>query len=165
MGVVNFKVSLKEVERMERWLKRKEDALGDFNIRLHRTLAADASALLESKIDAIPNLDGNDRPLVVVEYLNNQTLIKMIGDGAAFLEYGTGIVGKSSPHPEAADNGWVYDVNSRYKNKDRSWFYKRDNQLVRTSGIVGSRVLYNTFQEIQDELETLAKELWCENDN
>lgn len=39
-----------------------------------------------------------------------------------YLEFGTGIVGASKPHPEASKNGWRYDIN---KHGDKGWTFRR----------------------------------------
>lgn len=48
-------------------------------------------------------------------------------DYAMFIEYGTGVVGESSPHPWASKYGWEYDVN---EHGESGWWYptsKEDN--------------------------------------
>lgn len=39
---------------------------------------------------------------------------------AWFVEYGTGVVGAASPHPEAGAAGWNYDINGHGED---GWFY------------------------------------------
>lgn len=43
-------------------------------------------------------------------------------DHVAFVEFGTGIVGKGNPHPKRRD--WIYDVNGH---GDNGWWYPTDN--------------------------------------
>lgn len=48
---------------------------------------------------------------------------------AEFVEYGTGLWGQASPHPEAGNAGWGYDVNNHgmmgwmYYNPRDGWFH------------------------------------------
>lgn len=101
-----------------------------------------------------------------------------------YLEFGTGIAGKNNPHPEAAQNGWLYAINEHTKDQKGSpwktlkkrgrvgWYvnktdgmqyhakddlthYKRP--IFFTSGIPPARYIYNTMLQI-DELIELAKQ-------
>lgn len=42
---------------------------------------------------------------------------------AMYVEYGTGIVGESSPHPDPSRHGWHYDINDH---GDTGWWYPTD---------------------------------------
>lgn len=92
-----------------------------------------------------------------------------------YLEFGTGIVGRNNPHPDADEFAWFYVEDPReirwnydqygYKYKDPnsgSWVYKDgqpygwyyyDNELgeVRfTRGLKAVRYIYDTYLEIDD---------------
>ena len=64
---------------------------------------------------------GNLADSITWEYdeANNVGKIKVGAKYAIFVEYGTGIRGKSSPHPEPIA-GWVYDVN---EHGEAGWWY------------------------------------------
>ena len=55
---------------------------------------------------------------------NNDGISLILNDGkdgyATFVEYGTGIVGADSPHPQPSRNGWVYDIN---EHGEEGWWY------------------------------------------
>jgi hypothetical protein len=101
-----------------------------------------------------------------------------------YLEFGTGITGKNNPHPEAAQNGWLYAINEHTKDQKGSpwktlkkrkrigWYvsktegeqYHAKDDLLHykrpiffTSGIPPARYIYNTMLQI-DELIELAKQ-------
>ena len=67
---------------------------------------------------------------------------------AIYVEYGTGIVGKENPHPEAAGN-YDYDVNNH---GIKGWVYKNDNdgKFYWTKGFVSRPFMYNTLKWLEE---------------
>lgn len=85
---------------------------------------------------------------------------------AIYVEYGTGIVGAGSPHPEAGKAGWNYDINNH---GEKGWWYPSPTgwyipkggltneeglELAWTKGMPSRPFMYNTMRE----LEYYAKE-------
>lgn len=66
---------------------------------------------------------------------------------AIFVEYGTGMIGAESPHPEP--NGWEYDANGH---GDKGWVYKNDNdgKFHWTRGYVSRPFMYNTLKWLEE---------------
>lgn len=86
-------------------------------------------------------------------------------DHAAFVEFGTGIVGQQSPYPYELPEGvtWEYAsgktirqlADGRY-----GWFYPKDGQWYFTEGMISRPFLYNTSLELQKEIVKIAKEVF-----
>ena len=76
---------------------------------------------------------------------------------AVFVEYGTGVVGASNPHP-APDN-WRYDVNSH---GEKGWVYKseRDGKFHWTKGMPSRPFMYDTIRELERNLDSIASEVF-----
>lgn len=76
---------------------------------------------------------------------------------AVYVEYGTGVVGASSPHP--MPGGWAYDVNSH---GESGWVYMsdRDNQFHWTKGQPSSPFMYNTLRELERIAARVASEVF-----
>lgn len=74
--------------------------------------------------------------------------IKIGSDYAIFVEYGTGIVGASNPHPEPAP-GWSYDVN---EHGEKGWTYwdAKQQRYRWTRGQPASAFVYRTYQYMKD---------------
>ena len=73
-------------------------------------------------------------------------------DYAIFVEYGTGIVGANSPHPEPAP-GWSYDVNA-HGEKGWAYFDEKQNRWRWTKGEPAHAFVYKTreyMRSISDE--------------
>lgn len=66
---------------------------------------------------------------------------------AIFVEYGTGIVGRNSPHPDPPAS-WAYDVN---EHGDAGWFYYDRNLRPRwTKGQASGRFLYEAKKYVRN---------------
>lgn len=76
---------------------------------------------------------------------------------AIFVEYGTGVVGAGSPHPKP--DGWQYDANGH---GDEGWWYlnDRDGKVHWTRGYRSRPFMYNTARELEQQLESIAKEVF-----
>lgn len=75
---------------------------------------------------------------------------------ACYVEFGTGLVGQQSPHPEASQSGWVYDVNNH---GEVGWIYfnERDGKYHWTTGMPSRPFMYLTAKELDAICETVAK--------
>jgi len=76
---------------------------------------------------------------------------------AIYVEYGTGIVGKNDPHPEAEGN-YDYDV---HNHGYAGWFYRndRDGQVHWTKGFVSRPFMYNTLKWLEEAAPERASEI------
>lgn len=75
---------------------------------------------------------------------------------AAFVEFGTGVVGASDPHPNPGLAGWKYDVN---EHGEKGWWYPgKDGKLHWTKGMASRPFMYDTSIQIRDYVEPMAKE-------
>ena len=78
-------------------------------------------------------------------------VIKVGAEHAIWVEYGTGIVGANSPHPELKE-GYTYDVNSHGM---AGWWYWDEKQKRRrwTQGQKASAFVYKTAEFLRNEAE------------
>ncbi|MDD3230629.1 MAG: HK97 gp10 family phage protein [Oscillospiraceae bacterium] len=74
---------------------------------------------------------------------------------AVFVEYGTGIVGELSPHPQPAA-GWTYDSNGH---GESGWTYydERANQYFHTKGQPANAFVWKTVQYLKQRAKELAQ--------
>ena len=72
-----------------------------------------------------------------------------------YREFGTGIVGSQTPHPDLM-SGWVYDVN---EHGEKGWIYpKGDGTFGWTKGLPSEKKFYNAMIKMEDSLGEIAKE-------
>lgn len=76
---------------------------------------------------------------------------------AKFVEFGTGIVGEHSPHPNTSIVGWKYDVN---EHGEKGWFYFRDGEWYWTKGMPSRPFLYETAMDLRQEVVKTAREVF-----
>ena len=76
---------------------------------------------------------------------------------AAYVEFGTGVVGKQSSHP--SPQGWQYDVNNH---GDDGWVYFNDDigDFRWTKGFKSRPFMYNTARELEKECKRIAEEVF-----
>jgi len=78
---------------------------------------------------------------------------------AAFVEYGTGVVGAGASHPDARKDGWAYDVNNH---GEKGWVYHsdRDGNFHWTMGMPSRPFMYATAQRLRDKAPGFAEDLF-----
>lgn len=76
---------------------------------------------------------------------------------AAFVCFGTGVVGKNNPHPVVAIAGWKYDVNNH---GELGWWYlDKEGKAHWTKGMPSRPYMYNAAQQLRQMVVPAAKEL------
>lgn len=77
---------------------------------------------------------------------------------APFVEFGTGIVGASFPHPKASDVNWEYDINHH---GEEGWVFKDDEgKWHRTNGFVARPFMHNTVIWLNRIVAKVAREVF-----
>ena len=78
---------------------------------------------------------------------------------AAYVEFGTGVVGEKSPHPNKSMAGWKYDVNSH---GEAGWYYFKDGEWHWTNGMISRPFMYETGQQLRNMgvISRIAKEVF-----
>lgn len=88
---------------------------------------------------------------------HNVGIIRAGATYAVYVEFGTGVVGKGSPHPDP--QGYQYDVNNHgYK----GWiYYDEDSGEFRwTQGYKSRPFMYNTAKQLEKECIKISKEVF-----
>lgn len=75
---------------------------------------------------------------------------------AAYVEFGTGIVGAENSHPNYEEFGWVYDVNEH--GEDGWWYTGKDGKKHWTKGLQSRPFMYDTSVQLKEKIEQLGKE-------
>lgn len=67
-------------------------------------------------------------------------IVRNTAEKAVYVEFGTGIVGKNSPHELARENNYHYDTDTLFKDDTRAWeFYKPKDELdIPMSAVISS---------------------------
>ena len=76
---------------------------------------------------------------------------------AFYVEFGTGIVGAGSPHPNPGIAGWKYDVN---QHGDLGWYYFKDGEWHWTKGMPSRPFMYRAAMDLRSRIESVAREVF-----
>ena len=74
------------------------------------------------------------------------------------MEFGTGVVGQESPHPDTSIVGWKYDMN---QHGDMGWYYFKDGEWHWTKGMPSRPFLYQTGMDLRERIEEIAREVFA----
>lgn len=85
-------------------------------------------------------------------------LILTTSDHAIYVEFGTGIKGLRSPHPDKSIVGWKYDIN---EHGDAGWYYYKDGEWHWTRGMPSRPFMYETGIELRHRINEIAREVFC----
>ena len=146
----------KEVETNIRMIVQR---LCDFGVEMARVKIVSLGAVDSGEL--LAGVDGYYSPLL------NAGFVRVASDHAAFVEFGSGIVGQASPHKNGeylARASWGYATGQKiFTTKDGrvGWIYPTDNGEFRfTEGMVSRPFLYETALEIQKKFPQIAKEVF-----
>jgi hypothetical protein len=94
--------------------------------------------------------------------------IKNDNEHNTYKEFGTGVVGKNTPHPNSGTSGWIYDVN---EHGEKGWWYpttdsdtNKTKKLIDgkwyawTKGMRAHREFYNATDKAKERLEEIIKD-------
>lgn len=144
LGVASMKALKKEIQDYKNSLNKATNSLVSDLVYLGTTE-------LNRNMIGISNLDGNSPGLIAGSVFGTYGTITQSGPQIAYLEFGTGGVGQSNPHPQAVDAGWDYDLKlsdraHRTRNGVEGWWYFNEltNESTFTPGIVANAQMFRT---------------------
>lgn len=79
---------------------------------------------------------------------------------AKYVEFGTGIIAKSNPHPKASEFGWIYDKN---EHGELGWVYKAsDGNCYWTKGEDAHQFMYRAWLDLKENYMLITKNVLIE---
>jgi hypothetical protein len=158
--VIKFSLNTKDIDRAIRELKqfkteflekcdRLIEALTDYGVEVAKVQVAQLDAVYTGEL--MNSIEGYYSPTY------NVGIIKAGAYYAAYVEFGTGVVGKQSPHPNP--QGWQYDVN---QHGDEGWVYYDDESGTYrwTKGFKSRPFMYNTARQLERDCKKIAEEVF-----
>ena len=158
--VIKFSLDSKDIDRAIRELKqfKKEflekcnrlvEALTDYGVEVARIQVAQLDAVYTGEL--MNSIDSYYSPTY------NVGIIKAGAYYAAYVEFGTGVVGSQSPHPNP--DGWQYDVN---QHGDAGWVYydEESGKFRWTKGFKSRPFMYNTARDLEKNCKKIAVEVF-----
>lgn len=148
--------NVKDIDDLINTLEQAKKNIASLNDKAMEQLAKDGVALLISKT---PEYSGETKAMTGYRKLGEgHYQIYQNAPWIRYLEFGTGYLGASNPHPLASRNGWQYVtgkvITDNAKNGIYGWFFKaKDGNYYFTAGQVASAQVYNTAQELRSMLK------------
>ena len=158
--VIKFTLDEKEIARAIREVKQFKKQFLEKCSQLVETLTdkgAEIAKIQVAQLDAVYTGELKNSIEGYYSSTSNVGIIKAGAYYAAYVEFGTGVVGSRSAHPNP--QGWQYDVNSH---GDEGWvYYDEDGGKFRwTKGFKSRPFMYNTARELEKICEKIAKEVF-----
>ena len=164
---IDIDLTRSSIDRAIREIETIKQQLVDGINSLMRTLTEEGEEIAKMQIVSMGAVDSGELERSIHGYFDPQTRIGYVTAGAihaVFVEFGTGIVGESEPHPVAGEAGWAYDVNDHGND---GWVYRKGNDGVFsgnggyywTRGYVARPFMYNTLQWLAESAEENGAEI------
>ena len=158
--VIRFSLDRKDIDRAIRELKQfKKDFLKKCNqlVQELTDYGVDVAKVEVTQLDAVYSGELRDS---IEGYFSPTTGVGIIRAGAlyaVYVEFGTGVVGNQSPHPNP--NGYQYDI---HNHGEDGWVYYNDDigEFRWTKGFKSRPFMYNTARQLEKDCEKIAQEVF-----
>lgn len=148
----------------------REEILRKCNVLTER-LAQEGVAVAKMQIMSYPAIDTGELLQSISmrpgEIISNGSMFYVYTDCpyAGFVEFGTGIVGASNPHPMpqavVGENGVTYSSYDQNGHGEKGWFYYgRDGIWHHTKGMPSRPFMYNTTKDLYFKVGKIAQEVF-----
>ena len=131
---INVELSTKSVKETIKAIKKQrailtDQAIPEFMLRSAEWISAEANKIVNlSDIGAEIKYNITSSWHIKVISKTRIVLYNMSWK-AAYVEFGVGIVGEASPHPNASQTDYEYNVDSPYKYSNGGWDFKVNNPM------------------------------------
>lgn len=140
-------------------LKAYQEKVEEAPRKIVETLADYGKEQIAQGINGIRDKDGNYLAAADSYVYGDTGFAYMEGEQAAYLEYGTGVFGQSSPHPKANEAGWQYNSGPTISSTgDWSYWDSIKSQYVHTKGIPAQMPVLKAANAIKQKEIDAAKE-------
>jgi len=160
MKTITMTLDSKDIARAIREVEQYRNELNLKVSRLVEALTDSGVVIAQMQVKALDAIYTGELLTSIEGYFSPSTNVGIIIAGApyaAYVEFGTGIVGAGAPHPTPL--GWTYDVNSH---GDAGWWYlnPRDGRVHWTKGMKSRPFMYNTVRELEQICARVAREVF-----
>lgn len=158
--IIKFKLDLKDIDRAIRQVQKFKVQFLEKCNRLVEALTEQGEDVARIEVQQLDAVYTGELLNSIDSYYSptyNVGIIKAGAYYAAYVEFGTGVVGSQSPHPNP--QGWQYDVNGH---GDEGWVYYDDESgnFRWTKGFKSRPFMYNTARQLEKECKRIAQEVF-----
>lgn len=158
--VIRFTLDERDIDRAIKDVRQfKKDFIEKCN-QLVKALTDEGAEIARMQVVALDAIYTGELMNSIEGYYSPTTGVGIIKAGAyyaAYVEFGTGVVGSQSAHPNP--QGWQYDVNGH---GDEGWVYydEESGKFRWTKGFRSRPFMYNTARELEKVCVKIAKEVF-----
>lgn len=160
---ITIGLSAKEFQNAARQLEQYKKELNQkVELFVHR-LADEGVRLAKIKITQYPAVytgellnSIQDEPGAMITN-GSQWIIYTGCEWAAFVEFGTGVVGSENPHPDTSIANWKYDIN---EHGEAGWMYFKEGEWHWTKGMSSRPFMYETARDLRRLVPKIAREVF-----
>lgn len=164
MKTISFGLNTSDIDRAIGEVRKYQSDLTYKCQKLAERLAKEGVAIARVKVaefDAIcsSELLSSIRAEYAGSVPNGATWLVVTDCGwSAYVEFGTGVIGMNSPHPNTSLANWKYDVN---EHGDMGWYYFKDGAWHWTKGMPSRPFMYQTGADLRTKVESIAREVFA----
>lgn len=163
MPTFKAELSVSSIDALIRDVETYKSKLEATPQKITNSLVNIGVAEIEKNIHDVRDKSGNELAVAASMFFGDTGFACMQGEQAAYLEFGTGEVGASSPHPQADASGWQYASGTRIiptRSGKRMWKYRLrgTERWTYTAGIPAGMVVLNASLTVRANLIPKAKE-------
>ena len=159
----NITKAIRELRKYKKDIQRKTQRLvqklTDYGAEVARIKIVNMGAVYSGEL--LSGVDGYFSPLL------NAGFVRVTNDHVAFVEFGTGVVGKNSPHKNGeylSKAAWQYATGPKIittKDGKVGWIYPtKDGGFRFTEGMKARPFMYETALQLQRKFPQIAKEVF-----
>lgn len=158
--VIKFKLDADDIDRAIREVAQfKKEFLEKCN-QLVKALTDEGAKIAKIQVEQLDAVYTSELLNSIEGYYSPTSKVGIIKAGAyyaAYVEFGTGVVGSRSAHPNL--QGWQYDVNAH---GDKGWVYydEKSGNFRWTKGFKSRPFMYNTARELERICKKISEEVF-----
>ena len=158
MPKIKLSLSTKSIDAALKELQTYQKKVEQAGEKLTRTLTERGVALAQLNASYMSIYDTGELVNGIDSAYSGQSgFIVSSAPHSAFCEFGTGIRGLESQHPDPGIAGWKYDVN---EHGEAGWWYMGDDgEWHWTAGMPSRPYMYDTAQMLKNMVLETAKEV------
>ena len=158
--VIRFSLDEDDIERAIREVEQFKKEFLDKCNRLVEALTKEGAKIAKLQVATLGAIYSGELMNSIEGYYSPTSNVGIIKAGtmyAVHVEFGTGVVGSRSPHPNP--QGRRYDINNH---GDKGWVYYNDDigDFRWTKGFKSRPFMYNTARELEKECVRISKEVF-----
>lgn len=154
---IDFNLSSKSVQNAKAYIQQYQRQYRRKMTKVMEQTAKDTEKYAKKRLLKYNAFDSGETYNSIYVLISDDRSFKLhFGGASGYVEFGTGIVGKLSPHPLQSELGIVYDVN-QHGLKGWTYYDERRKKWNRTTGMESRPFIYDSKKYMVKRFRQLLK--------